>query len=652
MLTTFQTKIDSIINQEYQNMPSQSQNEIISLIQYTKALDLFEFTSQFYHIQQTEIILNVSLYWETLGNSKQALEYLNRALEIVPNQPSLILYKSILLLSLNFPDESQRNLLRYKQLGRNNHCYIFYYDTFRIIFYYVLKYEDDVILSEINEFIAKYNTDGDNDNRLNGAFGTIHYIRALIYSNCALKQKREETKQLLIHKYEENINIAYKYQRSNTCYYIQEGIERDNLSKAFTIIFPYINNYKPKMLMNYQSIFQGFKLFYVLFKAVKLFNIKLKRKRIKTYYIQQLKISKKSQSKERDCSSESHEGNAKSTKRNTCDDSTKNKSNTNILRCKGKNDSSSDITDRNNSSLQCKRIEEIKNEFQTAIRNLYNSVWVYNYSIIPKQNANDGVNIDVNVPLINSNYFIRNGYYSPRNIKENILKGISNNEDYKSKLNRQQEKRVVLSHKANIKNTNKIINTINNNTNNNNSNSNAKTEPSAPSQISTYSNVKTGEETTQKIHQHKSTKEIKKIKSNIPLQLNYHTEMKSHSNERMRNNKSPSINLIDVSDSNNNNNNNNNDNDNPQISVKKNELIISRSIKKKIITNQITKIDISSNNRNSNNNQPPSIALGLKKNIPQSKAKPDILHLLSKKSSDINSNSSIEKYIKFSKTIV
>lgn len=632
MLTTFQTKIDYLIIQGYQNMIPESQNELVSLIQYTQAFDLFEFTAKSYHIQQTEILLNVSLCWEILGNSKQALEYLNKALAIVPNQPSLILYKSILLLSLNLLDESQRNLLRYKQLGGCSHSYIFYYDTFRILFYYVLKYEDDVILSEINEYIAKYTNETHNA-LANNSFAAFYYIRSVLFSNCALKQKREETKHLLIKKYEENISKAYKYHHNDTCFYIQEGINRDNLSKAFMMIFPYITQSKPKMLVNYKHMVQGLKLFYVLFKAVKLFKIKLKRKKIKMYYIQQLKFSKQTTHvKEKDHSVESKEENIKSTKNiNTCNESVKTKSN----KKKGKNDSSGDDTDRNSNANQSKKIDEIKKEFLDEIRNLYKSVWVYNYALLPKQKSNNEKSI---VAPVHFNYFIRNGYYSSSNLKENIIKGITYNEDYKLKLNQQQEKRGVQLLKVNNNDRS------NNKINSGNNNSNAKTESSAPSQISTYSNAKTGdnEETVKKIHQYNSTKEIKQIQSSIPLQLNYQTEMKSHSNERINyyNNNNSQFNLIDVSDY--------NETNDKLIPDTKNDMIIKKNTPNKPIELCSNYKQIVNSNKSLSNNQPSSSLL-LKKNIPQAKTRSDLLHLVSKKNNYKHCNVSIEKFIKFSK---
>ena len=81
--------------------------------------------------------------WELLGNVKTSLEYLNIAMQTIPNIPTLILYKSVLLQMLGFSEDSQKFLLKFKQLGGKNIQLNFLYDTFRLIFYYVMEYDED-----------------------------------------------------------------------------------------------------------------------------------------------------------------------------------------------------------------------------------------------------------------------------------------------------------------------------------------------------------------------------------------------------------------------------------------------------------------------------------------------------------------------------
>ena len=398
---SIQYKIDSFIKDANDKISIAKRNEIGALVSYSQALDLFDFLDKPYSIQYHEINVKISMCWELLGNVKTSLEYLNIAMQTIPNIPTLILYKSVLLQMLGFSEDSQKFLLKFKQLGGKNIQLNFLYDTFRLIFYYVMEYDEDILLREINDYLIKYK-------EVSNKGVVIYYIRAQMYSMLANKFKKDEVrKSHFIEQYEENIMKANHLSMSDANYLIQENISNENLGKIFLMVMPHMIDFKPKHLVEYKKLCGGLGVFYLIFKAIKLFKIKVDKKKIKNYYINQIKYYQKnaSQSNINDNSNSINE-----TKINTHDDNS----------IKGNNSSLSNNNEKKERIF--KNIDEIKKEYQNSLRKLYKSVWVNN----PK---NSSINPMRNHP--NNNYFIEKGYYLNSALKPILLKYIEQEEEYK-----------------------------------------------------------------------------------------------------------------------------------------------------------------------------------------------------------------------------
>lgn len=398
---SIQYKIDSLIKDANDKISITKRNEIGALVSYSQALDLFDFLDKPYSIQYHEINVKIAMCWELLGNAKTALEYLNIAMQTIPNIPTLTLYKSVLLQMLGLSEDSQKYLLKFKQLGGKNIQLNFLYDTFRLIFYYVMKYDEDILLREINDYLIKYK-------EISNKGVVIYYIRAQMFAMLANKFKRDELrKSHFIEQYEENIMKANHLSMADVNYLIQENISNENLGKIFLMVIPHMIDFKPKPLIEYKKYCGGFGVFYLVFKTIKLFKIKVDKKKIKNYYINQIKYYQKnsSQSNINDNSNSINE-----TKVNTRDDNS----------IKGNYSSLSNNNEKKERIF--KNIDEIKKEYQNSLRKLYKSVWVCNNknnSILQAKNNH------------NSNYFIDKGYYQNSALKPIIFKYIEQEEEFK-----------------------------------------------------------------------------------------------------------------------------------------------------------------------------------------------------------------------------
>ena len=272
-MQNIQNRIDRLVfsgNNEF----VEQRNVIAALIDYSRSLDLFDFLDRSYKIQIHEILVRIAICYDILGNYSKTIEYINKSLTIINNVGSLILYKSVLLQNLGRSDEAQKILIKYKQIsGKKN---IELYETFRLVFFHTLGLEKEVLLFEINEYLGKYKKNA-----------VILYLRAMVYfdfSNCVNKRDND-----YYNKYEEDIKEATELEPTDTEYLVREGITNENLTKLFFMILPDMDYYQPKPLVNYSTFHSGFKLFYVIFKAIKMLRIKVEKKRLKRFYNNKLK---------------------------------------------------------------------------------------------------------------------------------------------------------------------------------------------------------------------------------------------------------------------------------------------------------------------------------------------------------------------------
>ena len=157
-----QLKIDQIINnintKFYNNYnPKEEINDIITIISFNHCIDLFDFMKNYYKVQKNELLFQIAIIYDILGYNKVSLEYVNESLKLIPNTPSIILFKSVLYARMENLDEAQKYLLKFKYLIGEDIYYNYIYNCIRIIYFYFLEYEENIILGEINLIETKYN---------------------------------------------------------------------------------------------------------------------------------------------------------------------------------------------------------------------------------------------------------------------------------------------------------------------------------------------------------------------------------------------------------------------------------------------------------------------------------------------------------------
>ena len=408
-----QKKIDNFIleaNDKISNNNIKEKNEINALVIYLKAIDLFDFLDKKSHIQQHEILFKISFLYDLIGKKETSLNYIEKSIELIPNVPLVILFKSIVLKSLNKNEESQKQLIKFQNLCGRNDYYIYIHDMIKIIYFFLLKYDDENLLIEIKEFFNKFNNIFIEKNHI------IYYIQSKIYQNLSKKYEKYDIQKSKIYKIQikESLNKAFEIQDNETKYLIKEGINNENISKILLILIPQIAKFKPKILMNYKKNFHsGFSLFSTLFKIVKIIKFKSERKKVNEYYITKLnKINLK------------RENSLNITKGNSTFDETKNYE---------------------------ENIEDLRKEYQIHIRNLYNSVWLIDYF----------TNLNFEKIIFQpfgqkDDYYIKKGYYSKFNLKQTIIQNLEINEQYKKKYKQKKEKEKKLVDEQSVLNNNKL----------------------------------------------------------------------------------------------------------------------------------------------------------------------------------------------------
>ena len=276
-MINLQNKIDRFI-QNANNEFSENRNVISALVEYHRAIDVFDYVEHHYKIQYHETLIRISICYDILGNYTKSIEYISKAISIVPNISALILYKAILLQSVGQEDEAQKTLIKYKQICPKYNIYL--YETFRLVFFYIIKLESLVLLKEINEYLSNFKTNS-----------VVLYLKSMV--NLDMYEKLGKDEKINSHplyvEYKRNINKAIKIESNDVEFLLNDGITKDNLTKLFFMILPEMDAYQPKPLVTYSFFHSGFKLFYVIIKAVKMLKVKLIKKRIKSTYNIRLK---------------------------------------------------------------------------------------------------------------------------------------------------------------------------------------------------------------------------------------------------------------------------------------------------------------------------------------------------------------------------
>ena len=269
-MQSIQNKIDRFIQQG--NLAFSEENRVIeALIKYSRAYELFNYLDRKYKIQIHEVLVRIVICWDVLGNYILAYDNLCKALNIVPKIKVLTIYKTALEFSLNKNKEAFETLEFFKKICQHSK-YIYLYYLFSIIFKFINienTFNNDKqtkILEEINSYFNKY-----------GKVTVLLYIRSQIYNNF-YNWAKSLNKTDLYHDYsfkiEEDIKSAMNIDKIDTNCLITEGVTRNNLTKLFFMVLPEMDDYQPKVLVDYTNFFCGFKQFYLLFRFMK----KIKKK--------------------------------------------------------------------------------------------------------------------------------------------------------------------------------------------------------------------------------------------------------------------------------------------------------------------------------------------------------------------------------------
>ena len=392
-----QLKIDTIIsdiNQNSQDNQNEEKNQITALMGYSHCLDLFDFLQIYSKVQKNEILFQTAIIYDSIGYTELSMDYINKSLEIIPNVPSIILYKSGLFASLNKLDEAQKWLLKYKYLIGENPYDNYIHDTFLVLLYYLLEYEEYIILRKINSIEDKYSEYIKGNN-------VLFFIKSNILEKLAQKIKNTDKKRYISYIKESNIikNEYINNKKNEIEILFEQGIRSENATKSLVLINPNFLNYKPKKLIEYKNGFNknGFSLFYTLIKICKILKLGIEAKKY-IKIINQKKINK-----------------------NDNDNDLKNIND--VL--KNFEEIPSNLNSNNSTDLT---IDNNLRTCEESIKRLYKSIWLKGF----RNNKNIIKKINFQNSKIKTNFYINEGYYSHLNLKESILKNIEFNNNYKN----------------------------------------------------------------------------------------------------------------------------------------------------------------------------------------------------------------------------
>ena len=376
-----QLKIDNLITNINTNSSSDYKNEVTVIISYCHCLDLYEFLNIYYSAQKNEILFQLALIYDMIGYSQISLEYIDEALNLISNIPTIILYKSALFASLKQMEDAQKCLLKYKYLIGEDNYQNYIYSSVRVTYFYILDYEENIILREINIIENKYKKYSN---------VVIYFIKSMILKKLSKKFKESKRSNQLTIESNQYKEKAINIKKTDAEFLFDQNISNENVSKVIMMIYTYFFDYKPKPLMEYKQTFNknGFGLFFTLIKICKIVKLRIQTKKYRKIY--------------------------------------KNKNNNNnldnILKNIENTQSTNETTDNN--IKQC----------QDSILSLCKSFWLKNY--ISNKNIKNFSNMN-NVKTKNKiieNYYVSQKYYSNFNLKECILRNLEENNKYKEEV--------------------------------------------------------------------------------------------------------------------------------------------------------------------------------------------------------------------------
>ena len=187
---------------------------------------------------------------------------------------AIMSYKTALEFSLNKNKEAYETLELFNKICQHSK-YIYLYYLFNIIFRFIeydnennINHEKQLqLLEDINKYFSKY-----------GKGTVLLYIRSNIYNNLYTWAKAKNKNELLQDystRREEDIKNAMSIDKIDTNCLITEGVTRSNLTKLFFMVLPEMDDYQPKVLVDYSNFFCGFQQFYTIFRFLK----KVKKKK-------------------------------------------------------------------------------------------------------------------------------------------------------------------------------------------------------------------------------------------------------------------------------------------------------------------------------------------------------------------------------------
>ena len=265
-MKSIQNKIDKYIQQGNQAFSEESR-VIEALVKYSRAYELYNYLDRKYKVQIHEVLVRIAICWDVLGNYILAYDNLCKALKIIPKIKVLTVYKTALEFSLNKNKEAFDTLELFKKISEHSK-YVYLYYLFSIIFKYIENESENIInkenqkilLEEVNKYFNKY-----------GKGTVLLFIRSRIYNNLYNLAKSKNKNELCLEfssKREEDIKNALKIDKIDTNCLMTEGVTRSNLTKLFFMVLPEMDDYQPKVLVDYSSFFCGFKQFYTIFRFI------------------------------------------------------------------------------------------------------------------------------------------------------------------------------------------------------------------------------------------------------------------------------------------------------------------------------------------------------------------------------------------------
>lgn len=402
-----QSRIDAIINNINLNNKETLQedyNDLKVLIYYSHCLDLFDFLGKFSKVQLNETLFQIAIIYDKLGDSQQSLEYVDESLNIIPNVPSIILFKSGLFATMSRFDEAHKYMIKYKYLIGDDIIGNYIYSTIRIVYYYLLEYEENIILREISIVEKKF------PDYFNNVI--INYIKSKILHKLSEKFQKIDKKRSILYEKEsiQNKELVYNNRKIDADYLYERDINKENVTKVIIMINPDLTLHKPRRLIEYNSKFHsGFGLFSTLFEIIKIIKLNILKIKFK-------KINK----------------NAMPTNNSLNKINFDNINNTNQEISKSKN-TNENLNNIYNKLKECQEsiLLLTKSFWLTKYINSKNRIYIIKDSQIKEINTMKNIDINNINYKIKTNYYIYNDYYSKMNLKDIIIKNFNINNDFK-----------------------------------------------------------------------------------------------------------------------------------------------------------------------------------------------------------------------------